>query len=295
MHYPLKTAPWAQDFAEACRTWSRFVTAALDFEAGQPERCLTVVNEALSASPRDNFRRILQFVDAFPESGPAEFFANNRINSSFPLGDAHKGMEQSRKDPWELWTPEQRTVFAELTGDCYGLYHRIADQALTPDVLGFQSKSSCDHALQQAADHPASSPFHSLQSEAQRGVQNEVQRAIPASSTVLVVSKGDEELLSLGGRTAWHFPRSEDGEYAGHYPADSAEAIAHLESLRSQGAEFLLFPEPAFWWLDHYGAFREYLASRYFVAARRADTCVIFDLRAQNLSAARDVERQSLA
>ncbi len=88
--------------------------------------------------------------------------------------------------------------------------------------------------------------------------------ALPSAANVAVVSKGDEELLELGGgRRGWHFPQNEEGAYAGYYPADSAEAIAHLEGLRDKGAGFLLFPETAFWWLESYREFGEHLDSRY--------------------------------
>jgi hypothetical protein len=96
---------------------------------------------------------------------------------------------------------------------------------------------------------------------------------------VVVVSKGDDELLRLDGRWAWHFPQSEDGVYAGQYPASEEEAIAHLESLRAKGAQFLLFPATAFWWLEHYEGLRRHLKSRYRVVADRKDVCLIFDLR----------------
>jgi hypothetical protein len=87
---------------------------------------------------------------------------------------------------------------------------------------------------------------------------------VPPETTVAVVSKGDEELLELGGgRQGWHFPQNEDGVYAGYYPADGAEAILHLEELREKGAEFLLFPSTAFWWLERYREFGEHLDSRY--------------------------------
>lgn len=52
---------------------------------------------------------------------------------------------------------------------------------------------------------------------------------------MIVVSRGDSDLLNLGGRQAWHFPQTEDGVYAGYYPADSTEAITHLEVLRAKG------------------------------------------------------------
>ena len=75
---------------------------------------------------------------------------------------------------------------------------------------------------------------------------------LPAEATVLVVSKGDDELLDLGGRRARHFPEAEDGTWAGHHPADSAEAVAPLEAMRAAGGEFILFPSTGLWWLDHY-------------------------------------------
>ena len=57
-------------------------------------------------------------------------------------------------------------------------------------------------------------------------IQDMTRASLPADSTVIVVSKGDEELLKLDGRQGWHFPRTEDGRYAGYYPADSVTAIA---------------------------------------------------------------------
>jgi 2-polyprenyl-3-methyl-5-hydroxy-6-metoxy-1,4-benzoquinol methylase len=106
-----------------------------------------------------------------------------------------------------------------------------------------------------------------------------VHGAAPPGATVLIVSKGDNELLQLEKRTGWHFPRNEEGVYAGHYPADSAAAIAHLEALRDKGADYLLFPSTALWWFAHYAEFRQHLESRYRVVARQEDVGVLFALR----------------
>jgi glycosyltransferase involved in cell wall biosynthesis len=110
-------------------------------------------------------------------------------------------------------------------------------------------------------------------------VREVVQRALPPDATTIVVSKGDSEMLKLDGRRAWHFPQREDGVYAGYYPSDSAAAIAHLEALRAKGGEFLVFPQSAFWWLEHYVEFRQHLESQYRVLLREEDTCLIFQLR----------------
>jgi glycosyltransferase involved in cell wall biosynthesis len=75
---------------------------------------------------------------------------------------------------------------------------------------------------------------------------------------------------------------SEHKAYAGYYPSGSCEAIAQLEGLRAQGAQYLLFPQTAFWWIEHYPEFARHLESRYHLIVRRKDTedaCMIFDLR----------------
>jgi hypothetical protein len=90
-----------------------------------------------------------------------------------------------------------------------------------------------------------------------------VKTAVPAGSTVLVISRGDDGLLQLNGRRAMHFPQGEDGGWSGHHPADSEEAVGHLEELRERGADYLVVPPTYRWWLDHYEGLREHLDSRY--------------------------------
>ncbi|MBS1886491.1 MAG: glycosyltransferase [Actinobacteria bacterium] len=90
-----------------------------------------------------------------------------------------------------------------------------------------------------------------------------VSEAVPAGATVLVISRGDETLLQLGGRRAQHFPQGADGGWSGHHPADSAEAVSHLEALRAGGAAYLVVPPTYRWWLEHYEGLREHLDSRY--------------------------------
>jgi GT2 family glycosyltransferase len=93
-------------------------------------------------------------------------------------------------------------------------------------------------------------------------IREVVDRELPSDATVLVVSNGDDELLQLGAdRRGWHFPQMEDGTYAGYHPGNSTEAIAHLRALRERGAEFIVFPDTAAWWLDHYAELRRWLES----------------------------------
>jgi hypothetical protein len=100
---------------------------------------------------------------------------------------------------------------------------------------------------------------------------------VPRGARLLVVSRGDEELLRFDGREAWHFPRDEAGQYAGHHPSNSHEAIKHLEDLHAKGGGYLLFPSTSFWWLGYYRDFQQYLDTRF----RRTfddESCIIYQL-----------------
>ena len=70
------------------------------------------------------------------------------------------------------------------------------------------------------------------------------------------------------------------GVYAGYHPADSTQAIAHLETLRARGAGFWLIPATSFWWLDYYADFRRYLESQFRLLTYSQGTCVIYALDA---------------
>ena len=111
-------------------------------------------------------------------------------------------------------------------------------------------------------------------------VRSLVDDLIPPGATVLVLSKGDDELLRFTGRRGWHFPQAEDGSYAGHYPADSAACIAELERLRQRGADFLVIPETALWWLEHYAGFAAHLEQRYAVCGDPAAPGMVVALSA---------------
>ena len=73
-------------------------------------------------------------------------------------------------------------------------------------------------------------------------------------------------------------------ERAGQYwgpPADDAQAVRELERLRRDGAEFIVFPWFAAWWLEHYRGFSEHL--------RKTSTCLanddlitVYDLKYQS-------------
>lgn len=107
-------------------------------------------------------------------------------------------------------------------------------------------------------------------------VREAVTENVPAGGSVLVISRGDRDLVDLEGREGRHFPEDAAGRYLGHHPRDSEEAIARLEAQRAGGAEYLVLPSTASWWLDHYADFGEFLRRRYPVVELEA--CSIFRL-----------------
>jgi GT2 family glycosyltransferase len=120
-------------------------------------------------------------------------------------------------------------------------------------------------------------PRRKSYTQVRRLIREAVNASVPPDTVVVVVSRGDDTLLQLGPRRAWHFPQTEDGVYAGCYPADSQEAIAHLEGLRRNGGDYLLFPSTAFWWLGFYGDFQKHLESHYS-RIWSDPNCLIFQL-----------------
>jgi glycosyltransferase involved in cell wall biosynthesis len=111
-------------------------------------------------------------------------------------------------------------------------------------------------------------------------VQQTVCEVVPEGETVAVVSKGDATLLELKGRRrGWHFPRDKDGQYAGYHPADSDSAIAHLQSLRRQGAKYFVLPQTSFWWLKFYPGLKKHLRESAERVVSNSE-CMIYRLRA---------------
>jgi GT2 family glycosyltransferase len=112
-----------------------------------------------------------------------------------------------------------------------------------------------------------------------REIREAVDARVPPDATVLVISRGDDHLLQLGAHAAWHFPQDERGSYSGHHPPDSGTAIEQLERLREKGADFLLVPETASWWLEHYDGFARHLEDHYREVTDAGEPCRLFALR----------------
>ena len=102
-------------------------------------------------------------------------------------------------------------------------------------------------------------------------------RVADPGETVLVVSKGDDRLVALEGIEARHFPQAPDGGWAGYHPADSDEAIEHLQKLWKDGSRYLAFPSSSLWWLREYREFAAYL-DHSFRRIHSDEHVVVYDL-----------------
>lgn len=148
--------------------------------------------------------------------------------------------------------------------------------------------ASRDEALQDSLDEIRFHLSHVPVPAARQVYRNVVRRCrglvrecVPQDATLLVVSKGDDDLLAHRGIASWHFPRDPRGMFAGWHPAGDVAAIAHLEVLRSGGATHLLVPETYDWWLTSYPGFREHLETRHRLVERRAGAGKLFELLAR--------------
>jgi hypothetical protein len=105
--------------------------------------------------------------------------------------------------------------------------------------------------------------------------KQELMEIIPACETVILVDEtrfGDDAIHNC--KT---LPFTEvNGEYGGP-PTDSEAAILEFERLRLKGVSFIVFAWMAFWWLEHYLEFQQYL-ERKFDCILKNDRLVIFNL-----------------
>jgi hypothetical protein len=124
------------------------------------------------------------------------------------------------------------------------------------------------HSWREAEDLKYAAAFRELLSE-------DIEPIVPPGAVFIMVDKGRSHETG-GGRRSVPFPEH-DGAWGG-YPVDDAAAVAELDRLRGAGAEFMVFPQPMFYWLDAYPELRARLENE----ARRVvdnERTLIFDLR----------------
>jgi hypothetical protein len=104
----------------------------------------------------------------------------------------------------------------------------------------------------------------------------DIDSLIPVEATIILVDDAAFGTEAFAGRRTRPFVERE-GAYWGP-PPDGGTAIQELERMRHSGASYLVVAWPAFWWLDYYIRFHDYLRTR-FRCVLENDRLVVFDLR----------------
>ena len=236
----------------ASRRWVAATRTGLDLtDALGPERVLRLDHDELIGDPERNLRVAAAFLGA-------EFVP--RCLRPFT------GLE-----PQPLSIPEGESLPEVVAEQITDLAFRLAAPTAT------QSDEAKTAELMRAAQRRRSGLEAGGPSLVDR-VRSVVHQAVPEGAVVIVVSKGDPRLTELAAAVGWHFPQVEGGTYAGHHPADSESAIAHLEQLRARGGEYLVLPASSFWWLTYYDDLRRHLENRYRVVAFQEEACIVYAL-----------------
>ena len=95
-----------------------------------------------------------------------------------------------------------------------------------------------------------------------------IQEVIPRGATALVAGLWSEPLMSLEDRTVHPFPQGGDGSMV-QLDDPEVAAVEQLEQMRSEGAEYLVFPKVQLWFLEYKAPeLQEHVESRYRAVLR---------------------------
>lgn len=138
-------------------------------------------------------------------------------------------------------------------------------------VHGTPGAYAVHHASGSWVQHHASATMAKLR----RIAEEELDPLIPCGRVFIRVDD-DIGIKAFSRRRSVQF-FAPGGSYVGA-PSDDAGAIAELQRLQREGAEFIAFIGPASWWLDYYAGLREYLAAS-AVCLVKNERLIFFDLR----------------
>jgi len=263
--------------------------------------------ESISRGRRDRFQRSVDLyrrrwreqvrrddLSVYAEDGLIEV----EYPASYPLRLAVSPQLASVDDAREAEVEELLESYARRTSDLLAEVMRLSALAAVPaESVGGDREAgrSTDHRALLAEASRLEAEARTLQERLARAgdgdfapadqlgysrlverIRAAVREEVPDGARVLVVSRGDRDLVDLGELEAGHFPQDPQGRYLGHHPRDSEDAIAQLEALRESGAEYLLLPVTSSWWLDHYEGLAAHLRER--CEATELGFCTIYRL-----------------
>ena len=203
----------------------------------------------------------------FPQGPDGRYAGFHPVDSAAALTElenlADKGAEFLVIPATSLWWLEHYRELAEYLSDAF-----IFRDEATGAICALSQRKT---GVARVAGDPSAEHFY-------RQLRGVVCNLLPPKTRLLVISKGDPELVAFDGLDAAHFPQATNGIYAGCHPADSAAAIAHLEDLRARGAEYLLIPHPSIWWLHEYPGFRVHLETYAHLVSRQRNLGTLYAL-----------------
>ncbi len=245
--------------------WLTYVQAPLAHTAGQPR--LVLFFEDLMEQWQPQLDRLAAFI------GQPELAAQPDVREQVRqfldkdlrhhAGGILEPTDESALGPGEKALLMAQRVYLQL---------KRSDAGCGPDVD--RQLQSALHLLAPEVErqHPARQRWHWQMAEMFR----EIAGIVPPGETYILVDDAQCDPNALPGRRALPFVER-DGRYWGP-PANEAEAQAELGRLRQAGARFIVFAQPAFWWLKHYAALLRQLRADYPCRLEN-ERLVAFDLR----------------
>lgn len=217
----------------------------------------------------------------YVEQAGFDLLAHHRNSPWTQIVAGKKLSDQSRRDLLSHLDQHANNIaYNEMYSNCFEKLLQLQHGEITiqemSDFLDLIDGTEEEALFRQYIEEKWVRP-HSQYRELVSAIRQKVDSTLPPDATVLIASKGDEDILRFKSRMAWHFPREDDGSYSGSHPENSTAAISHLEDLKEQGAAFLVLPATMFWWLQFYSEFSAHLAEHY-PSVEHEDICVIYRL-----------------
>lgn len=280
-------------------------------QGGEVHYCheaVVVHMESVSRGRRDRFQRSVDLYrerwrDSVRRDDLAVYAEDGLIEveypASYPLRLSISPLLASVADDREAEVERLLESYAGQVSDLLAEVMRLTALAgVPPQEAGDSTPVPVDHRALMAEAHRLEAEARFLQERvgvpaeglgyryAVEQIRAAVEERVPVDATVLVVSRGDRELVDFGEIDAGHFPQDSAGRYLGHHPRDGEDALAQLEELRQRGAGYLVLPATSYWWLDHYEELAAHLRDR--CTATELGFCTIFELAPQRQSALRE-------
>jgi GT2 family glycosyltransferase len=137
--------------------------------------------------------------------------------------------------------------------------------------LGYSAALACATEADSQADCPDFTPHQLV-----RDIRTVVRGTVSETTKIAVFCDGLPHLRDELHRTSWTFPQDARGNAAGAAtPGDVA--VDQLESMRAQGAAFLVLPRTSWKWLEDRRELRDHLRRRYSIEIDEP-SCLIYRL-----------------